>query len=109
MRATDSMFSAAQGYERFMGRWSRSLAPAFVRFAGLRDGDAVLEVGSGTGALTAAVATMAPSSCIVGIEPSASYVALAQAQQGSPRIHFEVGDAQQMHFDDATFERTLSL
>src|SRR6478752_3326941 len=105
----DSIFSEAQAYERFMGRWSRSLAPLFVRFAGVRDGDALLDVGSGTGALTAAVAKIAPSSRIVGIDPAASYVALAKSELGSALIQFEVGDAQQMRFDQATFDRTLSL
>ena len=105
----DSIFSAAQAYERFMGRWSRSLAPLFVRFAGVRDGDTVLDIGSGTGALTAAAANVAPSSRIVGIDPAAPYVALAQSRHGSALIKFEVGDAQQMRFDDAMFDRTLSL
>ena len=105
----DAIFSAAQAYERFMGRWSRGLAPLFVRFAGVRDGDTVLDVGSGTGALTAAVARIAPSSRIVGIDPSAPYVALAQSKQGSRLIQFEAGDAQQMRFENATFDRTLSL
>lgn len=104
-----SVFSHAQAYERFMGRWSRRLAPLFVRFAGVRDGDTVLDVGSGTGALTAAVADVSPSGRIVGIDPSAPYVALAQSQQGSTRIRFDVGDARQMRFDNATFDRTLSL
>jgi 2-polyprenyl-3-methyl-5-hydroxy-6-metoxy-1,4-benzoquinol methylase len=105
----DPMFSEARAYERFMGRWSRSLAPLFVRFAGVRDGDTVLDVGSGTGALAAAVASMAPSSRIVGIDPSASYVALAQSQHGNTLISFEVGDARQMRFDNTMFDRTLSL
>ena len=105
----DAIFSEARAYERFMGRWSRSLAPLFVRFAGVRDGDALLDVGSGTGALTAAVAKIAPSSRIVGIDPAAPYVALAQSQLGSSLIQFEVGDGQQMRFDNARFDRTLSL
>ena len=96
----DSVFSQAQAYEGFMGRWSRSLAPLFVRFAGVHDGDTVLDVGSGTGVLAASIATVAPSSRIVGIDPAAPYVALAQSQHGSALVGFEVGDAQQMRFEN---------
>jgi hypothetical protein len=53
------MFSESDGYERFMGRWSRRLAPLFVTFAGVTEGDRVLDVGSGTGALSAAAAAVA--------------------------------------------------
>jgi len=105
----DPIFSESQAYERFMGRWSRLLAPLLVQFAGVRDGDAVLDVGSGTGALTAAVTNAAPTSRIIGIDPAAPYVALAQSLQGSSLVRFETGDAQQMRFDAATFDHTLSL
>jgi len=40
----DSVFSEAQAYERFMGRWSRGLALHFVRFAGVREKLAVPRV-----------------------------------------------------------------
>lgn len=103
------MFSEAEAYEYFMGRWSRSMAPELVRFAGVRDGEALLDVGAGTGALTAALAAAAPSSHIIGIDPAAPYISIAKAQQGSSRSQFEVGDAQQMRFATASFDRTLSL
>jgi SAM-dependent methyltransferase len=75
----------------------------------VRDGDVILDVGSGTGALTTAVAKAAPSSRIFGIDPSAAYVALARSEHRSERIRFEVGDAQQLQLNAATFDRTLSL
>ena len=104
-----SLFSAARAYEPFMGRWSRALALLLVRFAGVRDGETVLDVGSGTGAVAAAVASEAPAARMTGIDPAAAYVAYAEANRPNERTRFEVGDAQQMRFDDATFDRTLSL
>ena len=105
----NAIFSEARAYERFMGRWSRDLAPQLVRFAAVRDGETLLDIGSGTGALSAALAATAPSGRVVGIDPAAPYVALAQASQGGARVRFQVGDAQQMDFADGTFDRTLSL
>jgi SAM-dependent methyltransferase len=105
----DPIFSEAQAYERFMGRWSRQLAPALVTFAGVRDGETLLDIGAGTGALAAALATTAPSSRIVGIDPSAPYVELARARLQGERFQLEVGDAQQMRFEDGSFDRVLSL
>jgi SAM-dependent methyltransferase len=103
------MFSAGDAYERFMGRWSRELAPLLVKFAGVHNGDAVLDLGSGTGALTAAIAAAAPSSRIIGIDPAAPYVALAERRHPNDRVRFEMGDAQRLRFADESFDQTLSL
>jgi SAM-dependent methyltransferase len=108
-RAQDGMFSASDAYESFMGRWSRELAPLLVKFAGVRNGDAVLDVGSGTGALTASVVAVAPSSRVVGIDPAAPYVAFAQTRHPGDLVRFEVGDAQQLRFLNGSFDQTLSL
>ena len=103
------MFSVGDAYERFMGRWSRRLAPLFVQFASVRDGDTVLDVGSGTGALAAAVASAAPTSHVVGVDRSAAYVEMARAHHQGTRVRFAVGDAQHLPFDDSSFDRALSL
>lgn len=103
------MFSAGEAYDAFMGRWSRRLAPLLVQFAAVVDGEDVLDVGSGTGSLTSAVAAVAPSSRIVGIDPSAPYVAVARAHYHMDRVRFEVGDAQHLQFEDASFDSTMSL
>ena len=108
-RYDQRMFSAGDAYERYMGRWSRALAPLLVEFAGVRDGDAVLDVGAGTGALSAAVAQAAPSSDVLGVDRSEPFVAFARAHHPRHRMRFEAGDAQALELDDERFDRTLSL
>ena len=103
------MFSESEAYERFMGRWSRRLAPLLVGFAGVRDRSSVLDVGSGTGALASAIMAAIPSCRVTGVDLSAAYVAYAQAHVTSHRVHFEVGDAQQLRFPDGAFDQTVSL
>lgn len=103
------MFSESEAYEQFMGQWSRKLAPLFLEFAQLQNDDSVLDVGSGTGALAAAVLSESPSSRVVGIDPSATYVDYARSKTEGDRATFEKGDAQKLRFADHTFDKTLSL
>ena len=101
------MFAGPHAYERFMGRWSRALAPLLVEFAEVADGNAVLDVGSGTGALGGAVTAAAATRRTVGVELSESYVAFARACH--PGVRFVRGDAEHLPFADGCFDRTLSL
>jgi SAM-dependent methyltransferase len=103
------MFAASAGYERFMGRWSRLLAPELIAFAGVKDGDHVLDVGTGTGSLGSAIETRMPSSRIVGIDPSEGFIAYAKKNAKSGRAQYEVGDAQALKFKEASFDNTLAL
>jgi SAM-dependent methyltransferase len=104
------MFGNAEAYERFMGRWSRLLAPQFVDFSDVPDRGRVLDVGSGTGSLAFAIAERKARSQVVGIDPSKEYVAYANSRNPFPDwVSFEVGDAQQVRFADASFEASLSL
>ena len=103
------MFAASVGYERFMGRWSRRLAPALVEFAGARDGERVLDLGCGTGALASVAAAMLPSSAVTGVDPSEPFVVHARGNATSGRVVFEVGDARALRFDPASFDRSIAL
>jgi SAM-dependent methyltransferase len=109
MGGAEVMFSASHAYDRFMGRWSRLLAPRLVECADVGSGDSILDVGSGTGALAEAVKALVPSATITGIDPAASYVEIANARHSASRARFEVGDAERLRFADGYFDRTLSL
>src|SRR3954454_15760458 len=89
---SDSWVDGA-AYEHFMGRWSRQVARRFVRWLQCPPGLRWLDVGSGTGALTAAIlATAAPAS-VLGLEPSAGFVDEARRSIVDERVRFEVGAA----------------
>jgi len=104
------MFGNAEAYERFMGRWSRLVAPLFVDFTDLPDGGRVLDVGSGTGSLAFAIAERNVRARVLGIDPSKEYVTYANSRNPFPdRASFQVGDAQQLDFPDASFDAGLSL
>ena len=108
-QAEAKMFTASSGYERYMGRWSRILAPLYLAFASVKDGQRVLDVGTGTGALASALETAMTSSELVGIDPSEGFINYAKQNAKSSRVSFEVGDAQALRFRDASFDQTMSL
>ena len=88
-----------------MGRWSRRLAPLFVEFAGVREGDCVLDVGCGAGSLALEAARRAR---VVAIDPNPTYVASARRRPGGEGILWQVGDAQSLPYPDARFDACLS-
>jgi ubiquinone/menaquinone biosynthesis C-methylase UbiE len=103
------MFTVSASYERFMGRWSRLLAPGYIAFAGVQDGDRVLDVGAGTGSLALAIESSLPKSRVVGIDPSEGFIAYARKSARSSRVSFDVGDGQALKFQDASFDDTMAL
>jgi 2-polyprenyl-3-methyl-5-hydroxy-6-metoxy-1,4-benzoquinol methylase len=72
------MYEVAEAYEIEMGRWSRQLAPLFVGFVGVRHGERVVDVGCGTGSLSATLARVTRASEIIGIDPSKSFIEYAR-------------------------------
>lgn len=104
-----SLFGNSDAYERFMGRWSRRLAPRFVEFATVDVRRSVLDVGSGTGALTSAIIETTPSVRVTGVERSDAFARYAATRVSTRRAAFVVADAQALPFPAASFEMSLSL
>jgi SAM-dependent methyltransferase len=109
-RKETQMFGDAQAYDRFMGRWSRLVAPLLVDFAGVPESGRVLDIGSGTGSLAFAIAGKNSQAQVTGIDPSHEYVEYANRTNPlRERVRFQPGDAQQLDFPDAAFHASLSL
>jgi ubiquinone/menaquinone biosynthesis C-methylase UbiE len=99
----------AAGYEQLMGRWSQKLAPLFIDFTGLSDGEEILDVGCGTGSLTFALAKAADLGEIAAIDYSPVFIEAAIRRNTDPRIQFQQGDACSLPFRDGSFDRALAL
>ena len=97
-----------QGYEQYVGRGSRRLAPLFVSYAGASANERVLDVGCGTGNLTIALGAVEGVS-VTGIDLSAPYVEFARRRAAGSSVKFDVGDALNLPYPDRTFDRALSM
>jgi SAM-dependent methyltransferase len=96
----------ADAYRRFMGVFSEPLAKAFVEYAEIKVGQRVLDVGCGPGALTAELVGIVGSSGVVGIDPSASFV--AAVGERFPDVDIRTGTAEKLPFEDDTFDAALA-
>jgi ubiquinone/menaquinone biosynthesis C-methylase UbiE len=86
-------FANPQAYELWMGRWS----------------ERYLDVGAGTGVLGRAVVARFGAAEVVGIEPAETFVTYARDTHSSPRLRFQVGDAEAIGFSDDSFDGALAL
>lgn len=105
----DGSMWGGDDYDLLMGRWSRLLAPIFVRFADVKDGEHVLDVGCGTGSLTRALLESGSDVQVTGVDGSADYIAINRQVSGDHRLTLEQGDAQALPYPDRNFDKTVSL
>lgn len=97
-------WSSGQGYEAFVGRLSRQVAPQFLAWLGVPPRARWLDVGSGTGALTEAVLAHCAPERVVGVEPSDAFREYAEQEVTDPRASVLAGDAGALPVDDGAFD-----
>src|SRR4051794_41706030 len=94
----------ADAYDDFMGRYAVRLGPLFADFAGVETGQRVLDVGAGTGALTAELVRRDTE--VAAIEPSPSFVAALHSR--FPSIDVRQAGAEELPWPDASFDASLA-
>jgi SAM-dependent methyltransferase len=92
-----------------MGRWSARLAPLFTRFADIRDGQRILDVGCGTGSLSRTLLAAGKAVSVVGVDPAEDYVAFARQGAADSRATFQVSAAESLPFPDESFDAAMAL
>ena len=91
-------------YDAFMGRYSRVLAKLFADFAGVAAGMRVLDVGAGTGALTAEL--VARGASVAAADPSPEFVAVLRER--FPNLEVEEAPAESLPYGAGVFDLALA-
>lgn len=104
----NEVWAAGDLYEPYVGRWSRLVAREFLDWLAVPAAKDWLDVGCGTGALTQTILDRNHPRSLKGVDASAGFVEHAKAHVGGERAQFEVGDAQALPIDAASFDAAVS-
>jgi SAM-dependent methyltransferase len=106
--AAGEVWGSGDAYERYVGRWSRKVAPEFLRWLAAGAGLAWADVGCGTGELTSAILATCEPVSVAGLDSSEGFVAHARHRIGDRRGRFAVGDATRLPWGSAASDVTVS-
>lgn len=101
-------WQAGESYDAYMGRWSRRIAPRFLAWLRVAEDLDWLEVGCGTGALSAAIWEHCKPKSLLAIDPSDGFLASARERVQHEGATFRVGDAQEIPLPDASVDVVVS-
>lgn len=106
--AQANVWDGGDAYERYMGRWSRKIAPLFTDWIGALPGAGWIDIGCGTGVLTSVVLGTCAPSRVTGIDSAANFLEAAEIQVRDSRVSFKQGDAQAIPEADDGFDVVVS-
>jgi SAM-dependent methyltransferase len=97
---------AGDKYDRFMGRYSRELAPQLIGFARVEPGMAVVDIGCGPGPLTERLVERVGAGSVAAADPSEPFV--AAARERAPSADVRQAAAEELPWEDDRFDAALS-
>jgi SAM-dependent methyltransferase len=97
---------SGDAYDRFMGRYSRLLAPQLADFANVQAGQRALDVGSGPGALTTELVSRLGADAVTAVDPSEPFV--AALRERLPGVNASQATAEDLPFGDGAFDVALA-
>jgi SAM-dependent methyltransferase len=106
--AQHDVWAVGEGYERYVGRWSRLVAREFLAWLAVPAGREWFDLGCGTGALSQTILLHASPARVTGVDPSEGFLSSARAQITDPRAEFRQGDALAIPARDGAFAATVS-
>jgi SAM-dependent methyltransferase len=95
-------------YEALVGRWSRLVAPEFLKWLAVPPGAKWLDVGSGTGALTQAILSTCDPSHVDAYDLSRAFVEIACRTTVDGRATFGVADASSLPCPSASYDAVVA-
>jgi len=98
--------SAAEAYDRHVGRYGAQLAAGLIDAAGIRSRHSALDVGCGPGPLTTALADLLGAENVAAVDPFESYVDACRARV--PGADVRVGVAEHLPFAADEFDAVLA-
>jgi SAM-dependent methyltransferase len=101
-------WAVGAAYEAYMARWSRRVAQPFVAWLGVEDHAEWLEVGCGTGALTAAICEFGKPLSVVACDPSGPFLDAASIAVPDKRVVFELAGGEHLPESAEGFDAVVS-
>ena len=102
------LWGSGDAYEKYMGRWSRRIAPLFLDWLDIAPDAAWIDIGCGTGVLSSAILTKRAPKRVAGIDPSSVFVETALSRLGDDRFRCTQGSGEALPFADNAFDVAVS-
>ncbi|MEX2227423.1 MAG: class I SAM-dependent methyltransferase [Dehalococcoidia bacterium] len=102
------LWTSAEVYERYVGRWSRLVADEFVPWLAAPANGRWLDVGLGTGALSETIIATQDPAWVHGVDLSKAFISSAREQIRDRRMTFAMSAAQSVAAPERVFDIVVS-